>query len=61
MSDRYIIIVDRNGTLVPIVNDNDDDLYISPSREEAQKVAANTMLCRAYPYTIINFDGAEEW
>ena len=56
MTDRYIIIVDRNGILVPIVNDNDDDLYVSSSREEAEKVAENTMLCRAFPYSIINFD-----
>lgn len=60
MTDRYIIIVDRGGVLVPIVNDDDGDLYVRSSRGAARDAAGNTMLCRAYPYKIINFDEVEE-
>lgn len=56
MADRYIIIVDRDGLLLPIVSDYDGALATYSSYEEASRAADDTMICRAYPYSIINFD-----
>lgn len=57
MTDRYIIIVDRDGLLIPIVNSDDEGIMAAmTSRDQAERVASETMLCRAYPYSIINFD-----
>ncbi len=57
MSDRYIIIVDRDGLLIPVVDADDDGLLaVYSSHEDAESAADNTMICRAYPYSIINFD-----
>lgn len=56
MTDRYIIIADRDGLLLPIVSDDDGVLATYPTREDASRAADDTMICRAYPYSIINFD-----
>lgn len=59
MTDRHIIIVDRDGLLLPIVDD-DGALATYPTLEEASRAAEDTMICRAYPYSIINFDEVAE-
>jgi len=58
MTDRYIIIVDRGDDLLcPIVDAEDDGKFATfPSREAAQDLADDQILCRAFPYSIINFD-----
>lgn len=57
MTDRYIIIVDRDGLLIPIANSDDEGVMAAmTSRDQAERVAAENLLCRAYGYSIINFD-----
>jgi len=57
MTDRYIIIAERDGLLIPVVDADDDGLLaVYPSHERAEQAAENTMICRAYPYSNINFD-----
>lgn len=57
MTERYIIIAERDDLLVPVVDADDPGLLaVYPSRERAEQAADNTMICRAYPYSIINFD-----
>lgn len=60
MTGRYIIIVERDDDcLVPIVSTGDEGACaIFPTEDDAETLASEHALCRAYSYRIIDFDEA---
>lgn len=61
MENRYIIIVDCEGRLVPIVDDEKWEWECStfPTEEAALEATSNSLLCRAHAHIIINYDGVQ--
>lgn len=58
---RYIILVEREPELVtPLVQDDPGFLTIFNSLVAAREVAVEHILCRAFPYQIIDLDNTDD-